>query len=127
MTIPVRRVLIVEDSLEDRLLLELAFAEQAPDIEVCSVIDGQAALAQGWLSDPMPLVVLDMHLPQAAGPEVLAQLRDQAGPSLQVVCWSSHAHPAEVQAVLEQGAVAYLEKPVGLTGFLDLVKTILAF
>ncbi|WP_245556459.1 response regulator [Deinococcus aquatilis] len=125
-TIPVRRVLIVEDSLEDTMLLELAFAEQAPDVEVCSAIDGTSALAQGWLRHPVPLVVLDMHLPHEAGSEVLAQLRRQAGPSLQVVCWSSHAHPTEVQAVLDQGAVAYLEKPVGLTGFFDLVKTILA-
>ncbi|MFB9991150.1 response regulator [Deinococcus oregonensis] len=126
MTTSVRRVLIVEDSLEDRLLLEVAFAEQAPDVEVYSVTDGAAAVAQGLLQDPAPLVVLDMHLPHLAGWEVLAQLRLHAGPSLQVVCWSSHAHPAEVQAVLDQGALAYLEKPVGLTGFFDLVETILA-
>ncbi|UQN04906.1 response regulator [Deinococcus sp. QL22] len=121
----IRQVLIVEDSAADTLLLEMAFAEQAPDVEVHSVIDGTTAVARCLSSDPPQLVVLDMHLPGEAGWDVLASLRRNVGASLQVVCWSSHAHPDEVQAVLDQGALAYLEKPLGLTGFADLVDTIL--
>ncbi|MDB5045856.1 MAG: response regulator receiver [Deinococcus sp.] len=126
MTAPaVRRVLIIEDCLADALLLKLAFEDAAPDVQVQSVTDSAAGLAQCRSADAPQLVVLDLHLPGTVGLEVLTELYSVPQAPLQVVCWSSHAHPTEVQAVLDQGAVAYLEKPRELPGFLQVVQTLM--
>lgn len=122
----VRRVLIIEDSLEDALLLGLAFEDQAPDIQVDAVSDGDSALARCQAPDPPDLVVLDMHILGQTALEILTQLQQQCLVPVQVVCWSSHAHPADVQAVLEQGAATYLEKPREGAGFEQIVQTLLA-
>ncbi|MFB9991543.1 two-component system response regulator [Deinococcus oregonensis] len=122
----VQRVLIIEDCVEDDLLLELAFEEQAPEVQVKVVSDGASAVACCQSPEPPQLVLLDLHLPGQMGWEVLAQLRAAAAGPFQVVCYSSYAHPAEVQAVLDQGAVAYLERPWELEGFSALVRALLA-
>ncbi|UQN10100.1 response regulator [Deinococcus sp. QL22] len=122
----VRRVLIIEDCVEDALLLGLAFEDHAPDVQVEAVSDGASALAYVQATDPPQVVVLDLHLPGQTGVEILTQLLLQAETPVQVVCWSSHAHPAEVQAILEHGAVAYVEKPRGDAGFGQIVQTVLA-
>ncbi|MFB9992665.1 response regulator [Deinococcus oregonensis] len=124
-TAAVRRVLIIEDCVQDALLLGLAFEDHAPDVQVQVVSDGASGVAYCQSLEP-PQVVLDLHLPGQTGVEILIQLRRQATAPFQVICWSSHAHPAEIQAVLDQGAVAYLEKPRGIEGFSALVSTLLA-
>jgi CheY-like chemotaxis protein len=108
-SVPVRRVLIIEDCVEDALLLGLAFEDHAPEVHVEAVSDAESGLICCQSSEPPQLVVLRVQVPLP----------------LRVVCWSSHAHPAEVQAVLEHGAVAYLEKPREITGFGRLVHTLL--
>jgi CheY-like chemotaxis protein len=120
----VRRVLIIEDCLEDALLLGLAFEDHAPEIHVEAVLDAESALFYCQSSEPPQLVVLDLHLPGRTGLEVLAELRMQVVVPFLVVCWSSHAHPKEVEAVLAHGA-AYLEKPREIAGFGQLVQTLL--
>lgn len=124
-SVPVRRVLIIEDCVEDALLLGLAFEDHAPEVHVEAVSDAESGLVCCQSSEPPQLVVLDLHLPRQTGMEILSELRVQVPLPLRVVCWSSHAHPAEVQAVLEHGAVAYLEKPREITGFGRLVQTLL--
>ncbi|THF70225.1 response regulator [Deinococcus sp. Arct2-2] len=121
----VRRVLIIEDCVEDALLLGLAFEDHAPGVEVQAVSDGASGVAYCQSPDPPQVVVLDLHLPGQTGLEILMQLRLQASVPVQVVCWSSHAHPAEVQAILDHGAVAYVEKPKEVTGFGQLVQSLL--
>ncbi|UQN05421.1 response regulator [Deinococcus sp. QL22] len=126
MTAPaVHRVLIIEDCVEDALLLGLAFEDYAPDVEVQAVSDGASGVASCQSLEPPHIVVLDLHLPGQTGLEILTQLRLHAPAPVRVVCWSSHAHPAEVQAVLQHGAVAYLEKPRELAGYQQLVQTLL--
>ncbi|MFB9993358.1 response regulator [Deinococcus oregonensis] len=121
----VRRVLLIEDSLEDALLLALAFEEEAPEVRVYRVSDGASAVAYCQSPEAPQVILLDLHLPGITGIEILAQLQREVVTPLQVVCWSSHAHPGERQAVLDQGAVAYLEKPREIEGFSALVHTLL--
>lgn len=122
---PIRRVLIIEDCVEDALLLGLAFEDHVPEVQVAAVSDAESGLIYCQSSEPPQLVVLDLHLPRQTGVEVLTALRMQVVVPFLVVCWSSHAHPAEVQAVLEHGAAAYLEKPREMSGFGRLVQTLM--
>ena len=91
----VRRVLVIEDSAPDALLLELAFEELAPGVQVHLAHDGEEALhALATLPEP-DLVLLDLHLPGRDGLELLALLRARLGDAARVVCWSSRAQPRE--------------------------------
>lgn len=117
----VRRVLVIEDSAQDALLLELAFEELAPGVQVHLAYDGEEALhALGTLPEP-DLVLLDLHLPGQGGLDLLALLRARLGEEVRVVCWSSRAQPREVEATSAHGA-AYVEKPLGHDDLLTLVE-----
>ncbi|BDP44116.1 response regulator (plasmid) [Deinococcus aetherius] len=118
----VRRVLVIEDSAQDALLLELAFEELAPSVQVHLAHDGEEALhALGTLPAP-DFVLLDLHLPGRDGLELLGLVRDRVGEGVRVVCWSSRAQPREVEATSALGA-AYVEKPLGHDDLLVLVES----
>ncbi len=70
MTTPL--VLIVED--DEKMADVFSLALQAAEFETETVQDGAAALA--WLAKSVPdVVVLDLHLPYVAGPDVLRRIR----------------------------------------------------
>ncbi len=65
------------------------------------------------------LILLDMHLPDVDGLELLRQLqRDPACADIPVVVVSADATPGRVEDALAAGARHYLTKPLNLTGFL---------
>lgn len=66
------------------------------------------------------VVLMDMHLPDQQGPEVIAELRRRL-PSLQVVALSSFDDRVLVERALQAGAISYMLKNV--TAF-DLAQTI---
>jgi len=64
-------------------------------------------------------LVLVVHLPDMFGQEVLAQLRAEPGTrEIPVVILSADATPSQVSRVLQQGAHAYLTKPLVVAQFL---------
>ena len=68
------------------------------------------------------LVLLDMHLPDIDGLEVLEQLRsDPTTADIPVVVVSADATPARVNQAIQSGAAQYLTKPVNVA---DLLQTL---
>jgi len=68
------------------------------------------------------LVLLDLHLPDVSGAEVLAALRaDPRTESVPVVVLSADASPAQARRLLAAGAQRYLTKPVDVHDVLDLL------
>lgn len=121
-----RRILVVEDSHADALLLELAFQEIAPHVHIDVVHDGEDALPAFQSHPPPDLVLLDLHLPRVDSLELLAHLRACAGPGVRLVLWSSLAQPREVETAYASGATAYLEKPIGQDDLLRLARRLLS-
>ncbi len=73
MTTPL--VLIVED--DEKMADVFSLVLQAAEFETETVQDGAAALA--WLAKSAPdVVILDVHLPYVAGPDILRQIRADA-------------------------------------------------
>jgi CheY-like chemotaxis protein len=67
-------------------------------------------LAREHLPD---LVLLDLHLPDIGGDEVLRRLRDDPHTaSIPVVILSADATPGQIQRLLHAGASEYLTKPL---------------
>ncbi len=71
------------------------------------------------------LILLDLHLPDLSGEEVLQRVR--ATPAIAdttVVVCSADASPGLSRRLLDSGADAYLTKPIDLTDLFDVVRRV---
>jgi CheY-like chemotaxis protein len=133
---PVRPIdiLLVEDSPADVRLTREALKE-AKVLNMLHVAeDGLAALAflrrQGqYASKPCPdLILLDLNLPKKDGREVLAEIKqDENLKRIPVVVLTTSRAEEDVIRSYNLHANAYVTKPVDLTHFLEVIRTIEAF
>ena len=69
------------------------------------------------------LILLDLHLPDLHGREVLEQLeRDAATATIPVVVLSADATPAQLERLLAAGAAGDLTKPIDVESLLNIVR-----
>lgn len=129
----VRRILLVEDSADDVILMRRAFRKLGIENPLDVADDGEAAIAylqrvseehRGDSASLPGLILLDLKLPRLSGLEVLAWIRAQRTlrRSPVVVLTSSREAP-DVARAYDLGANSYLIKPVEFQAFLDLVRT----
>ena len=115
-----RVVLHIEDNLSNLTLVERVLAQRA-DIDVVAAMYGRLGLELARQHHPV-IVLLDLHLPDLDGEQVLQQLRDDpATASIPVVIVSADASPGHVQRLISAGATAYLTKPIDVRELLRLV------
>src|SRR5690606_4076620 len=117
----VLHVLHIEDNLTNLALLE-TLVESRPTVDLHSTRYGMEGLAHAREHRPS-LILLDLHLPDLPGIEVLHRL--QAEPTtadIPVVVVSADATPSQRRHLIDSGAVAYLTKPLNLTELLELVE-----
>ena len=129
-----RAVLVVEDDLNDRTLLQHAFRKAAPHLDLRMVRDSFQAedylLARGPFADrgrhPFPaLLLLDLKLPRRSGLEFLGWIRQQPElAALPVLILSSSQEPSDIERAYDLGAQSYLVKSVDLKELVALVQGI---
>jgi two-component system, chemotaxis family, response regulator Rcp1 len=125
------QVLLVEDSPGDVRLTQEAFREANKAIQLNVVVDGVEAMAflrhEGvHVHAPRPdLILLDLNLPKMDGREVLAHIKDDESLKLipTVILTTSDAE-ADIVKSYQLQANCYLNKPVQLDAFENLVKSI---
>jgi PAS domain S-box-containing protein len=106
-----RLVLHIEDNLSNLSLIERVLA-QRPGVEVIAAMQGRLGVELARKHQPA-LVLLDLHLPDIDGEQVLQQLRDDPSTaSIPVVIVSADATSRQVQRLLSAGAAAYITKPI---------------
>ncbi|MBX3622002.1 MAG: response regulator [Rhizobacter sp.] len=121
---PAGTVLYIEDNPVNALLV-VEVLRQWPGVQVVVADTGTAGLQQARALKP-DLVLLDMHLPDMTGLQVLAQLRaDDATRHLLVAALSANAMPQDVAQALEAGACAYWTKPIEFASFLENMRRVL--
>jgi len=78
-------------------------------------------------SQPQPdLIVLDGHLPDLTGEEVLRRLKaNPATREIPVIVASADATPERAERVVDAGAVEYFTKPLDVRQFLATLSRIL--
>jgi two-component system cell cycle response regulator DivK len=104
-----RRIALVEDNFENRLLARLILA---PHYEVAEYETGAEALA-GFAEAVPELVLLDISLPDMTGTDMLAAVRDSPGlRHLPVVAFTAHASAEERSRFLALGFDDYIGKPI---------------
>jgi chemotaxis family two-component system response regulator Rcp1 len=127
-------ILLVEDSPGDVRLTQEAFKDAKVHINLHVASDGAKAMVflnrEGEHANaPRPdLILLDLNLPKKDGREVLAEIK--GNPKLQnipVVILTTSSSEADILRSYQLHANCYITKPVGLEGFLTVVKSIDSF
>jgi CheY-like chemotaxis protein len=115
-----RTVLYVEDNLATIALVESIFALR-PNVRLITAMQGGMAVELACEQHP-DLIILDLHLPDINGEEVIHRLRDDPRTAeIPVVMYSADATERQVDRVLEAGAEAYLTKPARVSEFLGML------
>jgi CheY-like chemotaxis protein len=95
--------------------------KRRPGIELLAAPGGQEGIALARQHRP-DLILLDLHLPDIPGHEVLRLLQSypetRATP---IVVLSAQSTKSGTQRLLDAGAVGYLSKPLDVTQFLAIV------
>ena len=120
----VHSVLYIEDNLSNLTLIEHLLADH-PEIKLITAMQGRIGLDLARQHHP-DLILLDLHLPDLPGWEVLSQLQnDEVTSSIPVVAVSADATPRQIERLLKAGARAYLTKPLEVERFHALLREIL--
>jgi signal transduction histidine kinase/ActR/RegA family two-component response regulator len=120
-----RKLLYVEDTIANVRLIE-EILRRRPSIRLLPAMLGQLGLdlAHEHLPD---MILLDLHLPDLGGEDVLAQLHeDEATRSIPVVILSADATKRQLEPLLVAGARDYLTKPIRVRELLRVLDDILA-
>jgi CheY-like chemotaxis protein len=119
------RILVVDDERVNVVLLE-RILEQDGYRNVKSVTDPSEAAALYDQFEP-DLVLLDLHLPDMPGQEVLRRLRAEPRTAqVPVVILSADARPALIEQLLAEGVRAFLTKPLDVRELLELLDGVAA-
>ena len=115
-----RKVLYVEDLVANVRLVEEVL-KRRPQVHLIAAMFGSMALELAHEHRP-DLVLLDVHLPDMTGDEVLRRLRaDAATRAIPVVVLSADATERQQRVLRAAGADAYLTKPVHVRRLLEVV------
>jgi PAS domain S-box-containing protein len=119
-----RTVLYVEDNLATVALVESIFALR-PSVRLLTAMQGGIALDLAHEHRP-DLIILDLHLPDLNGDEILLRLQDDPRTiGIPVVVYSADATERQVRRLLDAGAIAFLTKPARVTEFLAMIDRVL--
>lgn len=124
------RILLIEDSPADTMLLRHALDEQGDPYVLQVLADGETALRyvreQSRHSPEPCLIVLDLHLPRYDGSTILRAIRSEPELShVEVAVVTSGATPQEQSAVLALGVRLYRRKPMSYDDTLELARELI--
>jgi CheY-like chemotaxis protein len=117
-------LLYIEDNIGNVRLIERLLLHR-PNVRLLSSLQGSLGveLAQQHRPD---LILLDVHLPDLPGIDVLEKLRrDDRTSSIPVIMLSADASQEQIKRFNEAGAKDYLTKPLDLEYFLTLLDSYL--
>lgn len=118
------KILLIDDHAVVRMGLQQMLQEEFDQLEVLGVGTGREALAQAQASS-WTLAILDIHLPDTNGLDVLKKLKS-LHPSLPVIVLSFHPEEQYAVRALRGGAAAYIAKDSAPHELATAVKTVLA-
>ncbi|MBC8055395.1 MAG: PAS domain S-box protein, partial [Rhizobiales bacterium] len=119
-----RLVHYVEDN-ETNVEVMRGILAQRPQVEMQVSVTGLDGLAAIRARRP-DLILLDMHLPDINGMELLRHLKeDPATGDIPIVVVSADALAQQIEAAFEAGCAQYLTKPVSVSELLSVVDELL--
>ena len=125
-TVPaVRTVLHIDDQPANLSLVERVL-ETRRDLHLLAATDGHDGIAQARACQP-DLILLDLHLPDISGDEVVRRLHTERSTSeIPIVVLSADATPGQIERLRGLGVRDYLTKPFKIDALLRAIDTALA-
>jgi len=127
-----RTILLVDDSENDLILMNLAFKKAEFDCPLQMVCDGEEAIAylegDGNYVDrdkyPLPdLVLLDLNMPKKNGFEVLTWVRAQpALKRIPIMILTASIRTEDVELAYDLGANSFLVKPAAIEDLIEMLR-----
>lgn len=109
--IPDTHILVAEDNLMNRRVVELLFEEwKCSYMMVHTGREAVALLAQS--PDFFDLVLMDIHMPEMDGYEATRLIRQKLGLSIPIIAMTAHALAGEREKCLHLGMDDYIAKPI---------------
>lgn len=125
------RILLIEDSKSDAVLIQETLSESKFLNELHIVRDGVEATdflykRGNYTGAPRPdIILLDLNLPKKNGRELLAEIKaDESLMTIPVVILTTSSNEADILKSYQLHANCYLVKPVELDQFIEVVKSI---
>lgn len=116
-------ILALEDEPRNAALLEAILSRAGYRLHIAD----QIADARAWLSDGAPaLVVLDRHLPDGDGLELIPEIkRSPRLGDVPILLVSASVLPEDIEAAMAAGCDGFLAKPVRVKPLVDEVRRLL--
>jgi PAS domain S-box-containing protein len=119
---PQHTVVYIEDNPSNVMLVRRILARR-PQVRLLVAGDGAAGLRMVREHRP-DLVLLDLHLPQMVGAEVLDVIRTDKDPALRltpIVVVTADLSPGTEERIMQAGANGFIGKPIDLPMLLDAI------
>jgi response regulator of citrate/malate metabolism len=112
------RTLVVED---DALVAEVhaSYVERVPGFALAGVAHRATEALELLGSRPVDLVLLDFHLPDVKGLDMLRILRAQSSAPVDVIAVTAARDPESIRVAIAHGVTQYLVKPFAFATFAD--------
>jgi PAS domain S-box-containing protein len=124
MTVGPGTVLYIEDNLSN-LDLVRGLLSRVGSVRLIPAVQGGLGIELAARHRP-DLILLDLHLPDLSGDEVLKRLReDERTGSIPVIVLSADATRDQIERLKRQGAAEYVTKPIDVPAFLGAVRGVL--
>jgi PAS domain S-box-containing protein len=118
-----RTVLYIEDNQANFKLMERIVSHRS-ELHLIGADRGQLGLEAARMHLP-DLILMDLHLPDISGREVLQQLvSDEKTSGIPVVVVSADATPGQIDRLRAAGALSYLTKPLDVASMLRLFDSV---
>jgi PAS domain S-box-containing protein len=115
-----KTLLYIEDNLSNLSLIEHLLGDSSP-IKLISAMQGKLGIELAARHQP-DLILLDVHLPDINGPEVLARLKAKPRTrDIPVAVLSADATQSQIKRLMSLGASEYLTKPLDVDHFLKVL------
>jgi CheY-like chemotaxis protein len=104
-----RRIAVVDDNADNRLIIRTILEDQYDIIEYSSGIEA----IEGFKKSKPDVVILDISLPEMDGTEILRRIRDDSDlHDLAVIALTAHAMVGDREKYLAAGFNDYVAKPI---------------
>ena len=125
-------ILVAEDDLDDKFLLETMFKETGQQASLEFVYNGYELLktldniyASGNMNKFPDLILLDLNMPKMDGKEALKKIKDNnVYATIPVVVLSTATNEKEIKDCYELGADSYIVKPSSFNSFINIIESI---
>jgi response regulator of citrate/malate metabolism len=112
------RTLVVED---DALVAEVhaSYVERVPGFAVAGVAHRATEALEILADRPIDLVLLDFHLPDVKGLDLLRAVRARSAAPVDVIAVTAARDPESIRLAIAHGVSQYLVKPFAFATFAD--------